>query len=67
MVAKVFTWPTALYMGLFIGSSVYSMVVLAALSSRSTDFAFHIPVLQPVHPVTVAVALAGTCLVLLVP
>ncbi len=38
MVARVFTWPTAFYMGLFIGSSVYSTVVLAALSSRCTDF-----------------------------
>ncbi|MDP6548876.1 MAG: DUF2254 family protein [Dehalococcoidia bacterium] len=67
MVARVFTWPTALYMGLFIGSSVYSMVVLGALSSRSTDFLYHLPVLRPVHPVTIAVALAGTCLILLVP
>ena len=67
MVSRVFTWPTALYMGLFIGSSVYSAVVLALLSSRATDFTLHVPVLKPVHPVTIALALAGTCLALLVP
>lgn len=67
MVSRVFTWPTALYMGLFIGSAVYSLVVLAALSSLPTDFVVHLPVVKPIHPVTVAIALAGTCLVLLVP
>tara|TARA_B100000315_G_scaffold108481_1_gene99567 strand:- start:4107 stop:5423 length:1317 start_codon:yes stop_codon:yes gene_type:complete len=67
MVTRVFTWPTALYMGLFVGSSVYSMVVLAALSTRPSDFVIHLPVGRPIHPVTVAVALGGTCLVLLVP
>lgn len=68
MVGRVFTWPTGLYMGLFIGSSIYSMVVLAALSSQSPSFAINLPLgLNPVHPVTVALALAGTCLVLLVP
>ncbi len=67
MVSRVFTWPTALYMGLFIGSAIYSLVVLAALSSRPTDFVIHLPVVKPIHPVTVAIALAGTCLFLLVP
>jgi hypothetical protein len=68
MVSRVFTWPTAVYMGLFIGSSIYSMVVLAALSSMSPRFVISLPAgLRPVHPVTVALALAGTCLVLLVP
>lgn len=68
MVNRVFTWPTGAFMGLFIGSSVYSMIVLAALSSRSTSFALKLPGgLPPVHPVTIALALAGTCLVLLVP
>ena len=67
MASRVFTWPTALYMGLFIGSAIYSLVVLAALSSRPTDFVIHLPVVKPLHPVTVAIALAGTCLVLLVP
>jgi hypothetical protein len=68
MVSRVFTWPTGLYMGLFIGSSIYSMVVLAALSSQSHSFVITLPVgLKPVHPVTIALALAGTCLVLLVP
>ncbi|PKB83281.1 MAG: hypothetical protein BZY88_02190 [SAR202 cluster bacterium Io17-Chloro-G9] len=67
MVSRIFTWPTALYMGLFIGSSVYSMIVMATLSARSTDYAINLPVVRPVHPVTVAIALAGTCLVLLVP
>jgi uncharacterized membrane protein len=51
MVSRVFTWPTALYMGLFIGSSIYSAVVLAMLSNRSPDFTIHIPVLSPLHPV----------------
>lgn len=68
MVSRVFTWPTGLFMGLFIGSSIYSLVVLAALSSRSSDFLIYLPGgLPPVHPVTIALALAGTCLVLLVP
>ena len=67
MVSRIFTWPTALYMGLSMGSSVYSMVVLAALSNRSTDFVINLPVVEPVHPVNIAIALAGTCLVLLVP
>ncbi len=67
MVSRVFIWPTALYMGLFIGSAVYSLVVLAALSSRPSDFVVHLPIVKPIHPVTVAIALAGTCLVLLVP
>ena len=67
MVSRVFTWPTALYMGLFIFSSVYSAVVLALLSSRATDFTLHVPALKPIHPVTIALALAGTCLALLVP
>ena len=35
MVTRVFTWPTALYMGLFIGSSIYSAVVLAALAATT--------------------------------
>ncbi len=68
IVSRVFTWPTGLYMGLFISSSVYSLVVLAALSSRSADFSIHLPGgLKPIHPVAIALALAGTCLVLLVP
>ena len=68
MVSRVFTWPTWLFMALFIGSSIYSMLVLATLSSKPTDFAIHLPGgLEPVHPVTIALALAGTCLVLLVP
>ena len=67
MVSRVFTWPTALYMGLFIGSSIYSAVVLAMLSSRSSDFTIHIWAFRPLHPVVIALALAGTCLVLLVP
>jgi hypothetical protein len=68
MVSRIFTWPTGIYMGLFIGSSIYSMVVLAALSSMSASFALSLPAgLRPIHPVTVALALAGTCLVLLVP
>jgi len=67
MVSRIFTWPTALYMGLFIGSSIYSILVMAALSTRSTDFVINLPALRPVHPVTIAIALAGTCLVLLVP
>jgi len=65
--SRVFTWPTALYMALFIGSSIYAMVVLAALSSGSPQFVAHVRHLPPVHPVTIALALAGTCLVLLVP
>lgn len=68
MVSRVFTWPTGLYMGLFIGSSIYSMVVLAALSSQPPSFAVQLPLgLKPLHPVTIALALGGTCLVLLVP
>ena len=67
MVSRIFTWPTALYMGLFIGSSIYSLLVMAALSTRSTDFVINLPAVRPVHPVTIAIALAGTCLVLLVP
>ena len=67
LVSRIFTWPTALYMGLFIGSSVYSMLVMAALSTRSADFVINFPAGRPVHPVTIAIALAGTCLVLLVP
>jgi hypothetical protein len=67
MVSRVFTWPTALYMGLFIGSSIYSAVVLAMLSSRSPNFSIYLPALKPVHPAVIALALAGTCLVLLVP
>jgi hypothetical protein len=68
MASRVFTWPTGLYMGLFIGSAIYSLVVLAALSSRSPDFVIHLPgELKPIHPVTIALALAGTCLVLLIP
>ena len=68
MVSRVFTWPTGLFMGLFIGSSLYSMVVLAALSSQSSNFVIAMPGgLPPLHPVTIALALAGTCLVLLVP
>ena len=67
MVSRIFTLPTALYLGLFIGSSIYSMLVMAALSNRSTDFVINLPRLRPVHPVTIAIALAGTCLVLLVP
>jgi hypothetical protein len=68
MVSRVFTWPTGLYMGLFIGSSIYSMVVLAVLSSQLPNFAVQLPLgLKPLHPVTIALALAGTCLVLLVP
>lgn len=68
MVSRVFTWPTGIYMGLFIGSSIYSMVVLAALSSQAPNFVISLPGgLRPVHPVTIALALAGTCLVLLVP
>jgi hypothetical protein len=65
--SRVFTWPTALYMGLFIGSSIYAMVVLAALSSGSSEFVVQVLNLPPVHPVIIALALAGTCLVLLVP
>lgn len=68
MVSRVFTWPTALYMGLFIGSSIYCTVVLAALSSRSPDFVLRLPWgLKPLHPVAIALALAGTCLALLIP
>ena len=67
MVSRIFTWPTALYMALFIGSSIYSMLVMALLSTRSTDFSINLPAVRPVHPVTIAIALAGTCLVLLVP
>ncbi|MCI0794206.1 MAG: DUF2254 domain-containing protein [Chloroflexi bacterium] len=67
MVTRVFTWPTALYMGLFIGSSIYSAVVLAALSNRSADFTIHLLALKPIHPASIALALAGTCLALLVP
>ena len=68
MVSRVFTWPTGVYMGLFIGSSIYSMVVLAVLSSQPLNFVIQLPLgLKPVHPVTIALALAGTCLVLLVP
>jgi hypothetical protein len=68
MVSRVFTWPTGMYMGLFIGSSIYSMVVLAALSSQPIDFVIQLPLgLKPLHLVTIALALAGTCLVLLVP
>ena len=68
MVSRVFTWPTGIFMGLFIGSSIYSMVVLAALSSQSASFIIGLPGgLPPLHPVTLALALAGTCLVLLVP
>jgi uncharacterized membrane protein len=65
--SRVFTWPTAVYMGLFIGSSIYAMVVLAALSSGSSEFVVQVLNLPPVHPVIIALALAGTCLVLLVP
>jgi hypothetical protein len=44
------------------------MVVLAALSSKSPNFVINLPSgLDPIHPVTIALALAGTCLVLLVP
>ncbi len=68
MVSRIFTWPTGIFMGLFIGSSIYSMVVLAALSSQSPSFLIALPVgLPALHPVTLALALAGTCLVLLVP
>jgi hypothetical protein len=68
MISRIFTWPTGLYMGLFSFSSIYSLVVLAALSSRSNNFAFYPPGgLHPVHPVLLALDLAGTCLVLLVP
>ena len=68
MVSRVFTWPTAFFMALFIGSSIYSMVVLAALSAQSSNFVITLPAgLKPVHPVTIALALAGTCLMLLVP
>jgi hypothetical protein len=68
MVSRVFTWPTGVYMGLFIGSSIYSMVVLTVLSSQPLNFVIQLPLgLKPVHPVTIALALAGTCLVLLVP
>ena len=68
MVSRIFTWPTGLYMALFIGSSMYSLVVLAALSSRSPHFVIEMPgQLPPLHPVTIALALAGTCLALLVP
>ncbi len=68
MVSRIFTWPTGIFMGLFIGSSIYSMVVLAALSSQSSNFIIALPGGQPaLHPVTLALALAGTCLVLLVP
>ncbi len=68
MVSRVFTWPTGLFMALFIGSSIYSLVVLATLSSQSADFVIYLPGgLSPIHPVTIALALAGTCLVLLVP
>jgi hypothetical protein len=68
MVSRVFTWPTGLYMGLFIGSSIYSMVVLAVLSSQPPNFVIQLPLgLKPLHPVTIALALAGTCLVMLVP
>ena len=68
MVSRIFTWPTGIFMGLFIGSSIYSMVVLAALSSQSSSFLIVLPGgLPALHPVTLALALAGTCLVLLVP
>ncbi len=68
MVSRIFTWPTGIFMGLFIGSSIYSMVVLAALSSQSPSFIIALPGgLPALHPVTLALALAGTCLVLLVP
>lgn len=68
MVSRVFTWPTALYMGLFIGSSIYCTVVLAALSTRSPDFVIRLPWgMKPLHPVAIALALAGTCLALLIP
>ncbi len=68
MVSRIFTWPTGIFMGLFIGSSIYSMVVLAALSSQSSSFIIPLPGgLPALHPVTLALALAGTCLVLLVP
>ena len=68
MVSRIFTWPTGIFMGLFIASSIYCMVVLAALSSQSQNFIIGLPSgLPALHPVTLALALAGTCLVLLVP
>ena len=68
IVARMFAWPTGLFMGLFIGSSIYSMVVLAALSAQPSYFMITLPIIRlNLHPVTLALAMAGTCLGLLVP
>ena len=67
MASRVLNWPTALYMGLFIGSSIYSAVVLALLNHRPENFLLLLPGRLAVHPVTLALALAGTCLLLLIP
>ena len=55
-------------MGLFAASIIYSLVTLAVLSNRPLDFAIPLPLgLGAIHPVTLALAWAGTCLLLLAP
>jgi len=68
MITRVFTWPTALLMGLYMFSSLYAMVTLATLSLRPSHFLISIPFGMPaIHPVAISLALAATCLILLLP
>jgi len=68
MITRVFTWPTALLMGLYMFSSLYAMVTLAALSLRPSNFLISLPFgMPPIHPVAISLSLAATCLILLLP
>ena len=68
MIASVFTWPTALLMSLYVFSSIYSMITLAVLSTRPTTFTINLPIGSlSVHPASISICLAATCLILLIP
>ncbi len=68
MISSVFTWPTALLMSLFMFSCIYSMITLAALSSRPSSFIINLPISTlNIHPVSISICLAATCLILLLP
>ena len=68
MISSVFTWPTALLMSLYMFSSIYSMITLAVLSMRPTAFVINFPIVSLyIHPVSISICLAATCLILLIP
>ena len=68
MISSVFTWPTALLMSLYMFSSIYSMITLAVLSMRPTAFIINFPIVSLyIHPVSISICLAATCLILLIP